>query len=139
MVTPDLPQLQLRQRIAAYGLALRGDEVLLARSRTGNWFLPGGGVEFGETPAACVAREFLEETGLTAHVSRLLDVVSDVTDLPSRGEQLQSVRILYAVEVVGRDPVVETDGSTERVAWVSITEALTLPLMPFVRALLLER
>ena len=80
-----------------------------------------------------------QETGLTAHVSRLLDVVSDVTDFPSRGELLQSVRILYAVEVDGRDPVAETDGSTDCVAWVSITEALALPLMPFVRALLLER
>ncbi len=45
-----------------------------------------------------MAREFLEETGLTAHVSQLLDVVSDVTDLPSRGERLQAIRILYAVD-----------------------------------------
>ncbi len=104
----------------------------------GSWFLPGGGVEFGEAPAACVAREFLEETGLTVRVSHLLDVVSDVTDLPSRGERLQAVRILYAVDVDGRHPVAESDGTTDRVAWVSMTEALVLPLMPFVRALLLD-
>jgi len=143
-VADDHPQLQPRQRVAAYGLARRGGAVLLARASAqsalpGSWFLPGGGVEFGEAPAACVAREFLEETGLTAHVSQLLDVVSDVTDLPSRGERLHAVRILYAVDVDGRHPVAESDGTTDRVAWVLMTEALALPLMPFVRALLLER
>ncbi len=140
----DQPQLQPRQRVAACGVARRGDAVLLARASVqsalpGSWFLPGGGVEFGEATAACVAREFLKETGLTARISQLLDVISDVTDLPSRGERLQAVQILCAVDVDGRHPVAESDGTTDRAAWVSMTEALVLPLMPFVRALLLER
>ena len=139
----DQPQLQPRQRVAACGVARRGDAVLLARASVqsalpGSWFLPGGGVEFGEATAACVAREFLKETGLTARISQLLDVISDVTDLPSRGERLQAVQILCAVDVDGRHPVAESDGTTDRAAWVSMTEALVLPLMPFVRALLLD-
>ncbi|MBA2531546.1 MAG: NUDIX domain-containing protein [Nocardioidaceae bacterium] len=30
----------------------------------GRWWLPGGGIEFGEAPMRCLVREFMEETGL---------------------------------------------------------------------------
>ena len=58
-----------RQRLAAYALVLRGDEVLLTRNsvrgpRPGTWTLPGGGVDHGEPPGGAVVREVDEETGL---------------------------------------------------------------------------
>ena len=59
-----------------------GDEVLLIRHvQTADgrsyWLLPGGGIEPPESPEECVAREMLEETGLTVQVERLLlDVAS---------------------------------------------------------------
>ena len=61
-----------------------GPEVLLIRhlhpsdGRT-YWLLPGGGMEADETPEACVARELVEETGVTVRVDRL------VMDVPSSG------------------------------------------------------
>jgi 8-oxo-dGTP diphosphatase len=63
-----MPNLAERQRVAAYGLARRGDEVLLVHTAANTWWLPGGGVEFGESPEECVAREFEEETGLDVKV-----------------------------------------------------------------------
>lgn len=55
-----------RQRIAAYGIARRGGSILLVREpTTGAWWLPGGGVNFGEAPADALAREFEEEVGAT--------------------------------------------------------------------------
>ena len=49
---------------------LRGDEVLLVRRgrppAEGQWSLPGGAQELGETAEACARRELFEETGLQA-------------------------------------------------------------------------
>lgn len=49
---------------------LRGDEVLLVRRgkppAAGQWSLPGGAQELGETAEACARRELFEETGQRA-------------------------------------------------------------------------
>jgi len=82
-MTPTVPAAYVRPRTRYQGAILRGDDVLLIQQHeyatdTIYWLLPGGGMEAGETPEACVAREMLEETGLTVRVERLLiDVPSE--------------------------------------------------------------
>ena len=53
-------------------------KVVLIRRRyeplKGQWSLPGGGVEIGETLEAAVAREMLEETGLEVMVGPVIEV-----------------------------------------------------------------
>ncbi len=60
-------------------VCLRGDEVLLIRRgkepRKGEWSLPGGRIEWGETAAAAALRELEEETAVTADLLGLVDVV----------------------------------------------------------------
>lgn len=52
-------------RISVKGLVVNNDgSFLLAKESNGMWEIPGGGLEHGEEPKACLAREIKEETGL---------------------------------------------------------------------------
>jgi 8-oxo-dGTP diphosphatase len=62
---------------------LRGDDVLLVRRAkppgAGQWSLPGGAQELGETAEECARRELFEETGLSAgpvHMVAHVDSIS---------------------------------------------------------------
>jgi ADP-ribose pyrophosphatase YjhB (NUDIX family) len=120
-----------RQRISAYALATRddgrGQSLLLTRisargHHPGAWTLPGGGVDHGESPAAALAREVAEETGLDVSVGGLLGV-HDVhfTGVAPSGltEDFHGVHLVFRAEVGDGEPrVVEADGTTDGVAWV---------------------
>jgi len=118
-----------RQRLAAYALVRRDDEVLLTRisasgAHPGAWTLPGGGVDHGESPAAALVREVREETGLEATVGDLLGVHDEHftgTAPTGRTEDFHGVHLVFAAHVGPEDAgVVETGGTTDRVAWVSL-------------------
>ena len=113
-----------RQRIAAYAVITRGDEILLCRlapkvASRETWHLPGGGVDFGEHPADAVVREVHEETGLEVAVGEVAHVASAITGQNSTPRH--AVRLYYDAVLV--DPanatpsVQEVDGSTIDARW----------------------
>lgn len=95
-------------------VCLRGGEVLLIRRgrppREGEWSLPGGRIEPGERAADAALRELVEETGVTARLTGLLDVVDGV--FLEAG--LHYVLIDYGAEWLSGEPVAGDDAAEAR-------------------------
>jgi ADP-ribose pyrophosphatase YjhB (NUDIX family) len=120
-----------RQRVAAYALVRRANDVLLTRlsrraAHPGRWTLPGGGVDHGEHPAVALAREVEEECGLTCEVTALVGVHDThfSGQSPSgRIEDFHGVHLVFSATVGDGEPFVrEVDGTTDAAAWVSVTD-----------------
>jgi mutator protein MutT len=67
----------MERKIRCQGVIIQKNQLLLVqhvnhRSGSVYWWLPGGGVEPGETTEECVLREIREETNLEVKVIRLL-------------------------------------------------------------------
>lgn len=69
--------LGVRPSVSAVIFDRRGRLLLQQRSDGGQWGLPGGSVEIGESVADAVVREVHEETGLTVRPRRIIGVYSD--------------------------------------------------------------
>ena len=72
-----------RPIVGVGAVVFRDDRVLLIRRgkppRRGDWSLPGGMQEIGETVFEAAAREVQEETGVTISDIALIDVVDSIT------------------------------------------------------------
>jgi 8-oxo-dGTP diphosphatase len=120
------------QRLAVYAVIRRGGDVLLTRisdrgAHPGAWTLPGGGLDHGESPRVALAREVREECGVDCRVGDLLDVHDthfEGTAPSGRFEDFHGVHLLFRGTVAdGVEPrVVETNGTTDAVAWVSVDD-----------------
>lgn len=87
------------------------DRVLLIRRKNepfrGQYALPGGFVEAGETVEDSARRELKEETGIEAHELQLIGVYSD----PGRDPRHHTITIAYLVRVRGQTPVAGDDAA----------------------------
>ena len=112
-------------------VCLRDQEVLLIKRgtppRLGQWSVPGGRLEWGETLQVAALRELKEETGVDAQLLGLIDVIDGV--FPARpspdgkgGEITRHyVLIDYAARWTGGEPVAGDDAAEAR--FVSRDEA----------------
>lgn len=73
-----------RPQVGAGAIVWRGDEVLLIKRgkppRLGQWSIPGGRIELGETVEAAVHREVMEETGCTIEILGLCGIADSITE-----------------------------------------------------------
>lgn len=92
-------------RLGASAILFNGEGKFLLTQRmdNGQWCLPGGAVESGETVAEACIREVWEETGLNVRVKRLVGVYShpDQLIIYKDGNKAFIVAIHFEVEVTG--------------------------------------
>ena len=81
----------------------QGRILLTRRADNGQWCLPGGRLESGESVTEACEREVLEETGLTVRVRRLVGVYSHPNQLVvyPDGNKAHIVALHFEAEVVG--------------------------------------
>ena len=81
----------------------QGRVLLTKRQDNGQWCLPSGGVEPGESVAEGCEREVLEETGLSIRVKRFVGVYShpDQLTVYSETDKFQIVALHFEAEIVG--------------------------------------
>lgn len=112
-IGPPMPQ------ICVGAVAVYDDHLLMVRRgrgpAQGEWSVPGGRVEPGETLAEAVVRELAEETGIEGVCGGLIDWVEKV------GEDHHFVILDFAVQVLERGPAV-AGGDAAEAAWVPLDE-----------------
>ncbi|NKY42181.1 NUDIX domain-containing protein [Nocardia cerradoensis] len=110
-----------------------GSILMQRRSDSGNWSLPGGVMEIGETLEQCVVRETREESGLDIEITGLLGIYTDPAHVIAYedGEVRQEFNITYYGRVVGGRIAVSAE-STE-VRFIRPDELPEIPVHDTVR------
>ncbi|WP_078549241.1 NUDIX hydrolase [Litchfieldia alkalitelluris] len=91
------------------------NEVLLQKRNDGNWGLPGGLMDLGESLEEVAKREVFEETGLIVENLKLLNVFSGseyYLKVPN-GDELYSVTAVYFTKDVSGDMQIDYNESEE--------------------------
>ena len=88
-------------RVGVYAvMKYKGGFILVQKGKgpfKGRWDLPGGKLDFGETPIEALEREILEETGLKLKSAKLIDALSYTYE--TKSEELHHTGIIYSLKV----------------------------------------
>lgn len=117
-----------------------GRVLLVRRADDGNWELPGGRIDVGESAAAAVVREVAEEAGVAVRVTGVAGVYSDpghVLAYPDGDVHQQLAVCFHAIGAGGGQP--RPDGlETVAAGWFETSDAGRLPMHPTMRGRLLN-
>ena len=113
-------------------LIIEGESILLVQRGKqplqGHWSLPGGAVETGELLKTAIAREVLEETGLTVEVGAMAEIFERLMPDSAGATEYHYVLLDYLCRVVSGTPQPGDDSCA--VAWVRRGDLHTLPITP---------
>lgn len=110
-----------------------GRILLQRRSDSGNWALPGGAMDIGETFAQSAIREVKEETGFDVCIDRIIGIYSDPGHVFAYddGEVRQEFSICLACAIVGGTLLVSSESTA--VEFVSLADLPDLQMHESIR------
>ncbi len=97
-----------------------GEILLIERSDNGNWAVPGGAIDLGESMAQAGVRETKEETGIDCEIVDVIGIFTDpkhVILYTSNNEARQEFSILLRARATGGEPTPSSEST--RVHWVA--------------------
>ena len=113
-----------RPIVGVGAVIIDGERVLLVRRGRpplhGQWSLPGGVVELGETLRAAAAREALEETGLVVEAGEVLEVLDRI--VPGKENRPEYHYVLVDFLCQRRGGELRAGGDAIEVAWANEKE-----------------
>jgi mutator protein MutT len=108
--------------VSVKGVLFEDGRVVLLQNERGSWELPGGRLDPGEEPAACLMREVTEELGINVSVASILDSwVYEV--LPKR----EVLILAYGVRRTERQGI-RLSGEHQRFGWFELGDLSGLPM-----------
>jgi len=129
MVRREYPE---RPLAGVGGVILDGDKVLLVRRGReplrGEWSLPGGLVELGETLAEALRREIREETGLEVQVGPIAEVLDRILPDAQGRVQFHYILVDYLCRVESGTLRAASDASEAK--WAEPTQLAEYGLRP---------
>lgn len=129
-----------KTRVGCYGLIINDDKIALIKKARGGYKglldLPGGGIEYGETPEETLVRELMEEAGVKVVDYKLLTVTSTRIKWHDENfnEDLHQIGILYKVEL--KDYKLKEDGDgldSDGCSYYDINKLSKDEITPFTR------
>ena len=102
-----------------------GEILMIRRTDNGNWAVPGGAIDVGESVAQAAVRETCEESGIECEITGIVGIYSDpkhVILYTSDGEARQEFSIVLTARPVRGRPTPSSESSEVR--WVPAAEAI---------------
>jgi len=116
---PAAPAANSVKPSAAAFVLCDGAVLLTRRTDNGNWTMPGGAHDPGESLSRTAVRETLEETGVTVRLTGVAGIYTDPRHLvhyTSNDEVRQEFTVVYRAEYVSGQAA--TSSETTEVEWV---------------------
>jgi 8-oxo-dGTP diphosphatase len=136
----DLREYPQRPIVGVGGVVISGGRALLIRRGhpplQGEWSIPGGTLEVGETISEGVRRELEEEAGIQVRVLELIEVFERIYHDAAGRIQYHFVILDYLCELLGGDARAGSD--VVDVAWASESELAEYRLTPTATRVILK-
>ena len=132
---PDAPQAQrIVPSVNVVVTNAEGKILLIRRTDNGNWALPGGGVDIGESLPQAAIRETREETGIDCEITGLSGIYTDPAHVilyTSNGEVRQEFSVVLTARATGGQPTPSNE--TSEVRWVATCDVEAYEMDPSMR------